>query len=316
MLEKLVLKECVNLIEVHESIGTLEARLIFLNIKNCKRLKKLPREICKLKVLKTFIISGCSNLVELPRDLWRMQSLEVFLANEIPMCQLPSKRKQNSIWHALIQSWVPKPRKVLDLPWVSLPKSLVNLSLSGCNLSDVAFPRDFSNLMLLQNLDLSKNPISCLPDCVRTLSRLNSLELGSCTMLKLLIDLPRIYNLRLGYCTSLERVTFLSEVCHAVVYHLNGCKALTDMEGNFKLEAMGGIEIEKKSLELSMWDSVGSSEVKLYNNSTNTESRGPVKVLSPLPFPHPTPKEGDDGSILHVTVVPVGSFICFFFGHI
>ncbi|XP_049352391.1 disease resistance protein RPV1-like [Solanum verrucosum] len=155
MLEKLVLKECVNLIEVHESIGTLEARLIFLNIKNCKRLKKLPREICKLKVLKTFIISGCSNLVELPRDLWRMQSLEVFLANEIPMSQLPSKRKQNPIWHALIRSWVPNPKKVLDLPWVSLPKSLVKISLSGCNLSEDDFPRDFSNLMSLQNLDLS-----------------------------------------------------------------------------------------------------------------------------------------------------------------
>ncbi|KAH0766856.1 hypothetical protein KY285_002727 [Solanum tuberosum] len=246
MLEKLALKECVNLIEVHESIGTLDARLIFLNIKNCKRLQKLPREICKLKVLKTFIISGCSNLVELPRDLWRMQSLEVFLANEIPMSQLPSKRKQNPIWHALIRSWVPKPKKVLELSW---------------------------------NLDLSKNPISCLPDCIRTLSRLNNLELGSCTMLKFLIDLPRIHNLSVGDCTSLERVTYLSVGCRAKVYHINGCKELTDMEGSYKLESMGGVEKTMKSLELSMWDSVGSFEVKLYNNSTHTESRGPVKVL-------------------------------------
>ncbi|XP_015169445.1 TMV resistance protein N-like isoform X1 [Solanum tuberosum] len=279
MLEKLALKECVNLIEVHESIGTLDARLIFLNIKNCKRLQKLPREICKLKVLKTFIISGCSNLVELPRDLWRMQSLEVFLANEIPMSQLPSKRKQNPIWHALIRSWVPKPKKVLELSWVCLPKSLVKLSLSECNLSEVAFPRDFSNLMSLQNLDLSKNPISCLPDCIRTLSRLNNLELGSCTMLKFLIDLPRIHNLSVGDCTSLERVTYLSVGCRAKVYHINGCKELTDMEGSYKLESMGGVEKTMKSLELSMWDSVGSFEVKLYNNSTHTESRGPVKVL-------------------------------------
>ncbi|KAG5625807.1 hypothetical protein H5410_011025 [Solanum commersonii] len=312
MLEKLVLKECVNLIEVHESIGTLDARLIFLNIKNCKRLQKLPREICKLKVLKTFIISGCSNLVELPRDLWRMQSLEVFLANEIPMSQLPSKRKQNPIWNALIRSWVPKPKKVFEVSWVSLPKSLVKLSLSECKLSEVAFPRDFSNLMSLQNLDLSKNPISCLPDCIRTLSRLNNLELGSCTMLKFLIDLPRIHSLGLGYCTSLERVTYLSVGCRAKVYQINGCKELTYMEGSYKLESMGGVEKTMKSLELSMWDSVGSFEVKLFNNSTHTESRGPVKVFSPLPFPLPTPKEGVDGStdicvvkLLHVTAVPV-----------
>lgn len=252
MLEKLVLKECVNLNELHESIGTLEARLIFLNIKNCKRLKKLPREICKLKVLKTFIISGCSNLVELPRDLWGMQSLEVFLADEIPLSQLPSKRKQNPIWHALIQSWVPKQKKVLELPWVSLPKSLVKISLSGCSLSDVDFPRDFSNLMSLRDLDLSKNPISCLPDCIRTLAKLSSLELGSCTMLKSLVDLPHIHDLRLGYCTSLERVTYLSVGCRAKLFHLNGCKVLTDMEGSFKLEATGWLEKTMKSLELNM----------------------------------------------------------------
>ncbi|XP_049352369.1 uncharacterized protein LOC125816790 [Solanum verrucosum] len=51
------------------------------------------------------------------------------------------------------------------------------------------------------------------------------------------------------------------------------------MEGSYKLESMGGVEKTMKSLELSMWDSVGSFEVKLYNNSTHTESRGPVKVL-------------------------------------
>ncbi|XP_019230925.1 PREDICTED: TMV resistance protein N-like [Nicotiana attenuata] len=279
MLERLVLKECVNLVEVHESIGTLEARLIFLNLKNCKRLQKLPRQICKLKVLKTLIISGCSNLLELPRDLWRMQSLIVFLADQIPMSQLPSTNKQNSKWHAFIQSWVSKPRKVPKLSSVSLPKSLVNLSLAGCNLSEAAFPKDFSNLLMLQDLDLSKNPITSLPDCIRTLSRLNILVLDDCRMLKALIDLPRINNLRVGYCTSLEKVTYLSVGCRAKTHHLNGCKELNDMEGSFKLEAMGEIEKTMKSLELSMWDSVGSFEVKLYNNSTNTESRGPAKAL-------------------------------------
>ncbi|CAN4108231.1 unnamed protein product [Withania somnifera] len=279
MLEKLVLKECVNLLEIDESIGTLAARLILLNVKNCKRLEKLPRGICNLKILKTLIISGCSNLVELPREMWRMQSLEVFIADAIPMNQLPSVRKENPMWYALIRSWVQKPSKVLKLPWVSLPKSLVKLSLSGCDLSEVAFPRDFSNLMLLQDLDLSKNPISCLPDCIRTLSRLKSLELHQCTMLKSLIDLPRVHDLRVAQCTSLERVTYLSVGCRAKLFQLNGCKELTDLERSFKLLAMGGIEKTMKSLELSMWDFVGSFEVKSYNNSTNTESRGPVKVL-------------------------------------
>ncbi|MCD7458185.1 hypothetical protein HAX54_037504 [Datura stramonium] len=42
---------------------------------------------------------------------------------------------------------------------------------------------------------------------------------------------------------------------------------------------MEGIEKTMKSLELSMWDTVGSFEVKLYNHLTSTESRGPLKVL-------------------------------------
>ncbi|KAJ8572687.1 hypothetical protein K7X08_009198 [Anisodus acutangulus] len=205
--------------------------------------------------------------------MWRMKYLTVFRANEIPMSQ--STSKQNSKWHAFIQSRVCRPRKVP----MGLFAKILDLSLAGCNLSEASFPRDFSNLLMLQDLNLSKNPISCLPDCIRTLSRLNKLELGSCSMLKSLIDLPRGHGVGVGYCSSLERVTYLSVGCRARTFHLNGCKELTDMEGSFKLEVMGGIEKTMKSLELSMLDSAGSFEVKLYNNSTDTESRGPVKVV-------------------------------------
>ncbi|KAJ8572697.1 hypothetical protein K7X08_009208 [Anisodus acutangulus] len=172
--------------------------------------------------------------------MWSMKYLTVFRANEIPMSQ--STSKQNSKWHAFIQSRVCRPRKVP----MGLFAKILDLSLAGCNLCEASFPRDFSNLLMLQDLNLSKNPISCLPDCIRTLSRLNKLELVG---------------------------------CRARTFHLNGCKELTDMEGSFKLEVMGGIEKTMKSLELSMLDSAGSFEVKLYNNSTDTESRGPVKVV-------------------------------------
>lgn len=123
---------------------------------------------------------------------------------------------------------------------------------------------------MLKDLNLSKNPISCLPDCIRTLSRLNTLELNSCAMLTSLIDLPRVHDLQVRYCTSLEKVTYLSVGCRAKLHPSTGCKNLTYMEGSFKLEAMRGVEKTMKSLELSMWDSVGNSQVKLYNSLTNT----------------------------------------------
>ncbi|BBH05457.1 Disease resistance protein TIR-NBS-LRR class family [Prunus dulcis] len=78
-LEKLVLVDCTSLIYVHGSIGNLE-RLIYLNMKDCKNLRMLPKNICMLKSLETFIISCCSNLNELSIEMLRnMDSLKSFV---------------------------------------------------------------------------------------------------------------------------------------------------------------------------------------------------------------------------------------------
>ncbi|KAK2992960.1 hypothetical protein RJ640_007342 [Escallonia rubra] len=63
-LERLVLKHCINLIEVHESIGVLQ-RLVLLNLKGCQNLRKLPTTIHQLKSLEELILSGCSKLYDL-----------------------------------------------------------------------------------------------------------------------------------------------------------------------------------------------------------------------------------------------------------
>ncbi|KAK2980881.1 hypothetical protein RJ640_006253 [Escallonia rubra] len=60
-LERLVLKHCINLIEVPESIGVLQ-RLVLLNLKGCQNLRKLPTTIHQLKSLEELILSGCSKL--------------------------------------------------------------------------------------------------------------------------------------------------------------------------------------------------------------------------------------------------------------
>lgn len=56
-------------------------------------------------------------------------------------------------------------------------KLLVSLSLANCNLSDDVFQRDFCNMPSLQNINLSENPISYLPDCIKGVKRLNELRL-------------------------------------------------------------------------------------------------------------------------------------------
>ncbi|KAM7481643.1 hypothetical protein LguiB_006226 [Lonicera macranthoides] len=72
-LESLILKDCVNLLEVHESIADLE-RLCLLNLKGCINLRKLPRLIFHLRSLNTLVLSGCSELLKQPEMQGELES--------------------------------------------------------------------------------------------------------------------------------------------------------------------------------------------------------------------------------------------------
>lgn len=166
------------------------------------------------------------------------------------------------------------------LLWDSLPHSLVSLSLANCKLSDDAFPGDFCNMPSLQNIDLSENPISFLPDCIKRFRRLNNLRLTSCTSLQTLIGLPKIDVLTLEQCTSLERVTFQTPWCHSALGHLLGCDKLVDMEGIFKVVPMGKIDAAMLHyLGLNAYDleSMKSVEMMLYNCYTYLATKGPIQ---------------------------------------
>ncbi|KAM7473725.1 hypothetical protein LguiB_020968 [Lonicera macranthoides] len=59
-----------------------------------------------------------------------------------------------------------------------------------CNLSNDSLPREFGNLSLLKDLDLSSNSFYCLPDCVTSLSNLQRLHLTFCMSLDSIFGLP------------------------------------------------------------------------------------------------------------------------------
>ena len=110
-LEKLKLKDCINLVGVHESVGKLE-RLVLLNLRGCRNLTKLPRDIVLLKSLEELILSDCSSLDKLPPDLVKMESLKVLHADGIN--QLSSNSGAVKQWHEHIWSWVSKLRSRLE----------------------------------------------------------------------------------------------------------------------------------------------------------------------------------------------------------
>ncbi|CAL5380260.1 unnamed protein product [Camellia sinensis] len=209
-LEKLKLKDCINLVGVHESIGKLE-RLVLLNLRGYRNLTKLPREIVLLKSLEELILSDCSSLDKLPPDLVKMESLKVLNADGIN--QLSSNSGAVKPWHEHIWSWVSKLRsrpKSICFSLTSLLRSSVSLNLSNCNISGDGIPRDLNTLSSLQSLHLHRNPICSLPGSLKGLTRLIVLNLADCTRLQSLPELPlSLYSLDLSGCRSLEMVANL-----------------------------------------------------------------------------------------------------------
>ncbi|XP_057451804.1 uncharacterized protein LOC130743576 [Lotus japonicus] len=87
-LEKLILKDCPNLSELHQSIGDL-TNLLLINLKDCTSLRNLPRKIYQLKSLTTLILSGCSKIDKLEEDIVQMESLTTLIAKDTAIKEVP-----------------------------------------------------------------------------------------------------------------------------------------------------------------------------------------------------------------------------------
>ncbi|XP_071719688.1 disease resistance-like protein DSC1 [Rutidosis leptorrhynchoides] len=240
VLERLTLAGCINMVEVSESIGNCH-RLVVLNMSECHQLKKLPQTIGNLKNLRELLINGCINLGEFPVEMKDMESLEILEANNINIAPQVSS---SAIVKAI-------PRSVNSYS-ISLPKSLVSLSLVNNNLSNESFPVDFIGLSVLRILYLDRNPITSLPDCVRSLTGLETLSLYKCKMLKTILCAPNTIKIMLiSHCETLEKVTFYPDTVARRYIFYNDIVSLTEIQGQFKMQAIS--EIDKVILVSLGW---------------------------------------------------------------
>ncbi|KAL6285071.1 hypothetical protein ACE6H2_009461 [Prunus campanulata] len=266
-LEKLILKDCINLKEVDESIGDLE-KLVFLNLKDCKNLMKLPIRISMLRSLQKLILSGCSNLV-LPASM--------IVKNQSD--STPSDMKKLSLWQ-LMRSWV-LPRKNLQLTNASLPQFLKRLDMAYCNLSEI--PNDLpSSLSSLEYLDLDGNPFLSLPVNLNGLSKLQRLSLDKCPNLEMIPELPpSVENLIATRCTSLKRVLLnLPDMLPTIRCAVMACENVVEIQNVLKTRPLRSVDIEMiKDIGLFNLESIGSTEVEMYDYLTCTERKGPLQGL-------------------------------------
>ncbi|PHT27779.1 hypothetical protein CQW23_32602 [Capsicum baccatum] len=211
-LKTLILKDCIKLAKIHESIGCLDG-LVYLKLRDCKNLRKLPGSFCMLKSLEKLIISGCSRLVTTAIELGKLESLTTLQADGMNFGQLAPVGGNENSWRALWQTWSSKLRRSPgsnQFSFSSLSSSLVRLSLAKCNLTDDVVSFGLSNLPSLCFLNLSENLIYNLPQSIKNLGMLRDLWLDGCLSLKSLPELPpSLVTLKAVRCSSQETVTNL-----------------------------------------------------------------------------------------------------------
>ncbi|XP_062159715.1 TMV resistance protein N-like [Alnus glutinosa] len=128
-LEKLTLRCCTNLVEIHQSVGFLD-QLVNLNLNYCYNLKSFPRRL-RLRSLEYLGLGGCSKLNYFPEIECEMEHLRCIYLEYSGIKELPS-----SIRHAisLRDLYLEKSINLTNLPSsIYQLEHLVRLTLGGCS---------------------------------------------------------------------------------------------------------------------------------------------------------------------------------------
>ncbi|XP_049409358.1 TMV resistance protein N-like isoform X1 [Solanum stenotomum] len=171
-LQRIVLKSCVSLVEVHPSIDNLK-KLISLNMKNCRNLKFFLSSI-QMESLESLNLSGCEKLEALPEIQGNMELPSELLLGCTAIRELPS-----SIGRLFGISLLDlcSCKYLVRLPdSVSKMRKLKVLILKGC-LNLVTFPESLGDLEELEELYAGNTAIQRLPDSMIKLNRLKILSL-------------------------------------------------------------------------------------------------------------------------------------------
>lgn len=233
-LETLILSQCRNLVQVHDSVGCLE-KLIILNLEYCFNLRRLP-SILKLRSLQHLLLTRCRRLETLPHVLENMESLKELRLSKTSIKELPSATQSLSGLETLCVSGCKRltefPTGIYKLKRIKhllirdcsvlgefLEKSaaefpvLQKLELRNCNLSHLNFFMNIGCVSTLEELSLSCNNFVKVPLWISGLSNLRKLELDFCSRLEELPWLPpTVETISAINCESLERFPQLSSM--------------------------------------------------------------------------------------------------------
>ncbi|KAK9058326.1 hypothetical protein SSX86_023167 [Deinandra increscens subsp. villosa] len=243
-LQSLIVINCIGLIDICESIDQ-SAELVYIDLSYCKKLERVPKTIGRLKKVKTLLLDGC-DLAALPIKKRNMDSLQLLESRFF--CT-----NSRAIMGAIAND--------MKFFVISLPISLVRLSLTNNNMSTESFPMDFSCLSMLTDLCLDGNPIVSLPNCVRTLPRIETLGMSNCLKLMSVEHPPHtlrrlnLYNncWKPDHKNLLRKISFVPEMAALELIADRNLLAPSsfEIEGMIKIQPLAGVE--KKVLRNLGW---------------------------------------------------------------
>lgn len=172
-LEQLIFEGCECLVEIDSSIGHLK-NLVFLNLKDCKSLQKLPNEMGALE-----------SLIELPLDSTSIK-------------EIPEWRRMKNV-------------KILSLVNCT---SLNKFNFVGCSASAAKLSLVDNHFNSLTELDLSSTDVRVLPNSIGYMKKLKVLKLRDCPIRKLPDDigmLEKLEQLEVGGIYPIELTKILSD---------------------------------------------------------------------------------------------------------
>ncbi|PKI65990.1 hypothetical protein CRG98_013575 [Punica granatum] len=162
-LERLILADCRNLVEIDPSIHKLKG-LKFLNVQGCVSLRGFPEELCSLDRLQVILHTGSLDSTlpfKIPELIGNLTSLLILKMNNVQIIELPES--------------------------IGRLSRLRSLSLKGCS-GFMRLPDSLADMKSLVKLDISWTGIVELPQNIGRLEKLELLYLNGCEKMKKLPD--------------------------------------------------------------------------------------------------------------------------------
>ncbi|CAL5192712.1 unnamed protein product [Lathyrus oleraceus] len=174
-LERLILKGCASLNEVHPSL-VHHKKVVLINFEGCRSLKSLPGKL-EMNSLKNLILSGCSEFKFLPEFGENMENLSMLALQGTAIRKLPSSLgclvglKNLNLKDC--KSLVCIPDTIHGL------NSLVTLDISGCS-KLCRLPEGLKEIKSLEELLADDTAIDELPSSIFYLDKLEVLSFSGC----------------------------------------------------------------------------------------------------------------------------------------